>query len=279
MKEMIKKYTPIIIGKYLQFLFFFNKNKALHRAYIFFSTPRDGAVLEDQEYFLEENEDEVIQTGDHYIQTYRWANEGETVLLVHGWESNTHRWKTLIQKLHLQGYNVVAFDAPAQGNSSGKILNVPLYAECLQKIIESYRPNYLVSHSVGAMTTIFNQYLYPEPEIQKLVILAPPSELGRIMSDYQNILKLPSKFMTALDFYFKDKFGYTFEEFSTAKFAKKLSVKGILIHDRHDDIAPYEEGVSVANNWKKGKLITTENFGHSLFFDQADQMIINYLND
>ncbi len=277
MKERYKKYLPILIGKYIQCLFFFFPKKAINKAYILFCTPRKGKVLPEQEYFLEEAEDEVILVDNVYLQTYRWSSTGETVLLVHGWESNSHRWKTLVQKLQKSGYNIIAFDAPAHGNSSGKILNVPLYTKCLQKIVELYRPNHVLGHSVGGMTTIFHQFTYPDQEIEKLVVLAPPSELSRIMKGYQDILKLSPKFMDALNQHFKNKHGFYFEEFSMSYFAKNLTSNGLLIHDKYDDIAPYEEAQAISENWEGVDFISTENFGHSLFFDEVDTMIINFL--
>ncbi|WP_108808403.1 alpha/beta hydrolase [Aquimarina spinulae] len=277
MKEKYKKYLPLIIGKYIQFLFFFYPKKAINKAYILFCTPRKGKILPEQEDFLEEAEDEMVLIDTIYIQTYRWSSMGETILLVHGWESNTHRWKVLIQKLHKKGFNVIAFDAPAHGNSTGKILNVPLYTKCLQKIVELYRPNHMIGHSVGGMTTIFHQYTYPNKEIEKLIVLAPPSELSRIMKGYQEILKLSPKFMKALNQYFKEKHGFYFEEFSMTSFAKNLALNGLLIHDKNDDIAPYSEAEGISKNWNNALFITTEDYGHSLFFDEVDNMIIDFL--
>jgi len=279
MKEKIKRFLPILIGKQILFLFFFNKKKALHKAYTLFCTPQKGKILTEQEYFLEEAEDEIISVNGNRLQTYRWPNSGETILMVHGWDSNSHRWKTLIEKLHQKKFNIIAFDAPAHGNSSGKILNVPLYAECLLKMTELYRPNYIMGHSVGGMTTIYHQYKYQNPEIEKLVILAPPTELSEIMKGYQKTLKLSNKFMDALSQYFKDKFGYYFEEFSIAEFAKHLNIPGILIHDKYDDIAPHAGAEKIHQNWNDVKFITTEDFGHSLFFDEVDDMIIDFLKD
>ena len=277
MREKFKKYAPLLIGKYLQLLFFFSPKKALHKAYVLFCTPRKGKVLPEQEDFLDEAEDAVIAVEDIYVQSYRWANMGETILVVHGWESNTHRWKRIIQKLHQQGYNVVAFDAPAHGYSSGKILSVPFYTQCLQKMVELYRPDHIMGHSVGGMTTLYHQYIYPDQEINKLIILAPPSDLERIMGQFQGILRLSSKFMKALDDFFKNKYGFYFEEFSVSKFATSINKKGLLIHDKHDDIAPYNEAVAISQSWKGSQFITTENYGHSLFYEEVDDMIITFL--
>ena len=279
MKKIVKKYIPIFMGKRLLLLFFFSKKKALQKAYNLFATPRKGAILPDQEYFLEEAEDEVVSIDNTYIQTYRWANMGETILMVHGWDSNSHRWKTLIEKLHQQNYNIIAFDAPAHGNSSGKTLNIPFYAKCIQEIIELYRPNYILGHSIGGMTTIFHQFKYSNLEIEKLVIMAPPTELAVIMEGYQKTLKLSDKFMKALDAYFKDRFDFYFEEFSVAEFAKSLTHPGLLIHDKYDNIAPYSGAEKIHKNWANCNFITTENFGHSLFFDEVDDIIIDFLKD
>lgn len=279
MREKFKKYLPFLIGKYLQLLFFFSPKRAVYKAYILFCTPRKGKVLPEQEDFLEEAEDEIIVIDDIYIQTYRWPSMGETIIMIHGWESNTHRWKRVIKKLHDLGYNVIAFDAPAHGNSSGKILSVPFYTKCLQKVIELYRPDHLIGHSVGGMTTIYHQYIFPNQEINKLVILAPPSDLSRIMKQFQGILKLSPKFMNALDQFFKNKYGFNFEEFSASKFAKKISNKGLLIHDKYDDVAPFSEAEAIGKNWKNVKFIPTENLGHSLFYEEVDQMIIDFLKE
>jgi len=279
MKERLKKYLPAILSNYLRVVFFFSPKRAVRKAYTIFCTPRKGKIIPEQKDFLEEAEDEVILLHDNYLQTYRWANMGETVLLIHGWESNTHRWKELIKKLHKIGYNIIAFDAPAHGKSSGKIFNVPMYTESLQKVIEYYRPNYLIGHSVGGMTALYHQYIYQNEEIEKLIILAPPGELSRIMKDYQKILKLSPKFMTGLDRYFKEKHGFYFKEFSIPEFAKKIEQKGLLIHDKYDDIAPYQESEAIAKNWNNATFIITENFGHSLSFKEVHTSIIDFLKD
>lgn len=279
MKKILKKYLPILIGKRLQFLFFLAPEVALRKAFILFCSPRKGKVLPDQEYFLEEAEDEIVHHNNLQLQTYRWANMGETILLVHGWESNTHRWKTLIEKLVEKNYNVVAFDAPAHGYSSGKLLNVPVYTDCLQKIVQLYRPNHIIGHSVGAMTTIFHQHLHPDSEIEKLVLLAPPTELSSIMDGYQKTLQLSDKFLSRLNDFFYKKFGYSFEDFSMQKFAATIKNKGLLIHDILDDIAPHKEAETIKSQWQNLKFVSTEGYGHSLFIDEVDDIILDFLKE
>ena len=84
--------------------------------------------------------------------------------------------------------------------------------------------------------------------------------------------------MDALNQFFKDKHGYYFEEFSMAIFAKNLHKKGLLIHDIYDPIAPFPEAENIYKNWKGVQFIKTENLGHSLFYDQVDHWIIEFLS-
>ena len=277
MKTLFKKYLPPAIGKYLMLLYILHPQKAIKKAVYFFSTPNKGKVEPDQEYFLEEAEDDVVSFENIDLQTYRWKGDKETILLVHGWESNAHRWKLLIEKLQKLNYNIIAFDAPAHGYSTGPILNVPLYADCLHKIASLYRPDYIMGHSVGGMTTMFYQYKFKNPEIKKLVILAPPTNLSTIMKDFQKMLRLTNKFMTRLDSYFKKEFGYYFSEFSMVRFAEAIEIPGLLIHDKKDEIAPFEEAKEIATTWKNLKFVPTENYGHSLYFEEVDDEILAFI--
>lgn len=279
MKKSKKQRIQHLVGGYLKFLFFFRPKRALQKAYNLFCTPRKGKIQPEQEDFLDQADDEVVVVDDIELQTYRWSNTGEVVLLVHGWESNSYRWRFLIKKLQKEGYSVIAFDAPAHGYSTGKILNIPVYTKCLRKIINLYRPNHIIGHSVGAMSMIYHQYMHPNKELVKLVALAPPGELTKIMRNYKKTLNLSNKFMKALDYFFQDKHGFRFKEFSMASFVKEIDQKGLLIHDKYDEIVSYDEALKIKDNWKDIRFETTEKLGHSLIDDKVDNMIIDFLKD
>lgn len=277
MLQSFKKHIPYLIGRYLHLLFLVRPKKAVHQAFTLFCTPRNGKVLPDQEYYLEYAEDEVITVDHTEIQTYRWKGMGDTILLVHGWESNSHRWNVLIKKLQRLHYNIIAFDAPAHGYSTGPILNVPLYDNCLQKVIELYRPNHIIGHSIGGMTVLYNQYKYQNPETEKLIILGAPAELSRITKEFQDALQLSKHFMQALEKYFSELYGYKFTEFSTCDFVQQIQTKGLIIHDLHDPVAPIVESKNVHHNWKNSELLTTQGVGHSLRSETVDHAIISFL--
>ncbi|QLG46136.1 alpha/beta fold hydrolase [Costertonia aggregata] len=277
MKRLINRLLPKLYGTYLNMLSLFSKDMAANKAFHVFCTIRKGKVLPVQKEFLDTAKDKVHTIENHKIQSYRWQGSKETVLLVHGWESNVFRWRNLIKKLKEADFNIIAFDAPGHGYSSGKYLYVPLYEKALQSMIEIYEPKYLIGHSVGGMTIMYNQYLHPQSKVDKLVTIGAPSEFHELMTHYENLLGLNKRVLNGLEAYIKNRFGFTFKEFSTASFALKNTKKGILFHDSSDPITPYHNSVAVHKNWKGSQLVTTKGLGHSMHQDDVNDKIIRFL--
>ena len=277
MKRFLQWLIPRLSGVYFNLIALFSRKSAAEKAFTLFCTPRKGKVLPIQKDFLEKAKFDVIEFGGMELQTYNWPGEGATVLLLHGWESNSFRWRKLIKYLIEENYNILAFDAPAHGQSTGKIFNVPIYAECTDLIIKKFKPKYIVAHSVGGTTAVFQQYQYNTNSIEKLVTIGSPSELSEIMRHYQQMLKFNNRVLNALDEYFMAHFGFGIEDFSTSKFASELKLQGLLIHDKLDQVAPVSSSERVHANWKNSQLVLTEGFGHSLHQDEINLQIINFL--
>ncbi|QWX82895.1 alpha/beta hydrolase [Cellulophaga sp. HaHaR_3_176] len=277
MKKIINKYIPLVYGSYFNSLAYFSSEKAAKKAFALFCTPRKGKILEHQKEFLDNAKSNTIKVNNLELQMYHWKGTKDTILLIHGWESNVFRWRNLINFLVKEDYNIIAFDAPGHGYSEGKILNVPLYTICANEIIETYNPKYIIGHSLGGMTSMYSQYKKPSESIQKIISLGSPSELSEIMGHYKSLLKLNSSVMLSLDSYFKKTFNFNIDEFSISKYAAKFTKKGLLVHDKFDLIAPYSAATKIHQNWSNSTLITTEGLGHSLHQDDVNNQIIAFL--
>jgi len=275
---MLKKIIPLVIGKLLQIKALILPKKAIEQAFNIFCTPKKGRASEKHQLFFDTAIEEKFETNNHQIQTYHWKGNGKTILLLHGWESNSFRWKSLIKLLQKEDYNIIAIDAPAQGNSSGKYLNVPLYTDCANDIIKAHKPSILIGHSLGGMTAIYHQFKHYNPNIKKIIALGPPSELSFFMKSFQMTLGLSDKFMIKMDSYLKKRFGFYAKQFSVSEFAKAIKNEGLLILEKRDKLAPYKYSKRIADNWVNCELYTVENIGHSLQSQSIDYKIINYLN-
>ncbi|MEM8999995.1 MAG: alpha/beta hydrolase [Bacteroidota bacterium] len=277
MKKLIAKALPLIYGKYFNLIALVCPKKAAEKAFTLFCTIRKGRVLPRQKDFLDNAKADVLPSAGHQIQTYQWPGKKETVLLVHGWESNAFRWRNLIEKLRAADFNVVAFDAPGHGNSSGQMLYVPLYSDCLQDVIQKYDPKYLVGHSVGGMTILYNDHKNQNAKIEKMVTIGSPSEFYEIMDHFQDVLKFNHHVMKALDAYVFERFAMHINDFSSSVFVGSNTKKGLLFHDRLDQLAPYHASEKVHKDWKGSRLVSTEGLGHSMHQEEVNDQIIEFL--
>jgi len=277
MKKVLNKYLPLAYGSYFNILAAFSKKKAAEKAFALFCTPRKGRVRPEQQGFLKQAKSHRIKAADEELQTYHWQGDNETVLLLHGWESNAFRWRNLISYLREENYNIVAFDAPAHGHSTGTILNVPLYTECTKAVIDFYNPKILIGHSVGGMNSLYNQEKYPNKEIEKIVTIGSPSRLKDIMMHYQQILKFNDHVLNGLDDYFNASFGFSIDEFSTSTFTGHLQKKGLIIHDKEDSIAPFSASEQVHATWANSTFFKTKGFGHSMHQDEVNHHIMDFI--
>ena len=277
MKKLFTQLMVLGYGKYFNLFSLFAPKKTAHKAFVLFCTVRKGRVLPQQADYLEYAKNERVEVSGHQLQTYSWPGTKETVLLVHGWESNTFCWRNLIKKLKEADFNIIAFDAPSHGHSTGKLLYVPLYEEAVHYMIKKHNPKYVIGHSVGGMTLMYNEYKNPNPEVEKIVTIGSPSEFHEIMDQFQSLVKFSDRFMSVMDDYIFNRFGFHIREFSTSEFAKSNTKKGLLFHDRLDLIAPYHASEKVHRNWENSQLVSTEGLGHSMHQEDVNNQIIEFL--
>lgn len=277
MKKLLKKILPVFYGQWLNFIALFNTQKAAKIAFDIFCTIRKGRVLHAQKDFLDSARFSIEQVMEQQIQTYKWPGKKETVLLLHGWESNTYRWRNLITKLREQDFDILAFDAPAHGYSTGKMLHVPLYAQSLRHILQKFHPKWVVAHSIGGMTVLYEHFINPESSVEKIVTIGSPCEFENFMHHYQNLLKFNNRVWMAMDKRLKIWFNFYFHEFSSTRFVENNTIKGLLFHDKLDKQVAYTESVKVHKNWKGSQLVLTEGLGHSMHQAEVNDQIIAFL--
>jgi pimeloyl-ACP methyl ester carboxylesterase len=272
------KILALAYGRYFNFIAIFSKRKAAIKAFELFCTPRKGKLQAHQKDYLNQFDKEMVSVAAHHIQTYHWnENEGPTVLLCHGWESNAFRWRNLIEKLQAKGFHIISFDAPGHGASSGAHLHVPIYEACTSELIKKYQPKYVIGHSIGGLALLYSQYKSPQTSVEKVVSLGAPSDLEDIMNNYQKLVGFNGRVLEGLDRYFRERFSFGIAEFSMAQLIKSVDKKGLIVHDLEDRIAPYQAAVDIHKNWTNAALITTEGLGHSLHQDQVNDQIISFL--
>lgn len=270
MKNFIVKF----IGNYYNIISYLSKNQAADKALYLFTKPRNGRKFSEiQREFLDTAFQEELKYGNHTIMTYRWLGNKPTVLLAHGWESNSYRWRTIIFELKKKGHNVIALDAPAHGNSGSRFFNAILYSEFINVVASRFQPQIIIGHSVGGMATSLFQNKYRLESVKKLILLGAPSEFTDVLKRYTDMLGYNQRIKSQLNQTIIERFGDKPENFSTSKFLEAIDSKGLIIHDEHDKIIPYGDALLINNSFKNSKLITTKGLGHSL----NDESVANHI--
>lgn len=266
------------IGNSINFVSYFSSYYAAHLAINLFSRPQKGKTKINESEFLNTSIKEALTINNFSIMTYRWSGTKDTVLLAHGWESNTSRWKNLIELLQSNDYNVVALDAPAHGNSGSKLFNALMYSECICLVAKKFNVNIIVGHSVGGMASIFAQKNHYIKSLNKLVLLGAPADFLGVFNRYENMMGYNAKVSNAMHKYVLKHYNHLPEYFSAANFSKEITAKGLIIHDKKDRIIPFKDALSYKENYKNSELISTRGQGHGLKSEQVYTHILEFLN-
>jgi len=265
------------IGLYINLLSLVHAGKAKSAVFYFFSKPRDGKLKPDAlPELLANTHRETISLNGDTIQTYTWKGNGAVVMLAHGWDSNSWRWEKFLPYLKQAGCTIVALDAPDHGLSRGSF-SLPKYAAFIDAAAKKFEPDYLVGHSLGGSASLFYQYTYRNPKLQKLVMLGSPADLNPIINNYRNLLSLTPRAHRLLSDYFVENFNFHPDEYAAGIFTKDFSLSGFIAHDTTDTVVLVQESEKIVSSWKGARLVTTTGFGHSLHSEELYKDVADFL--
>ncbi|UQD56223.1 alpha/beta fold hydrolase [Flavobacterium sp. K5-23] len=266
------------IGLYINALSFVFPEKATQLAYALFSEPRIGKLSIDKlPKVLQESENETFKHNDDHFQAYTWKGNENTILLVHGWESNASRWENIIPYLQKSGSTIIAIDGPGHGLSSGKEFNIPQYAAFIDIVVQKFKPQHLIGHSLGGKTCLYYQSVYQNTALKKMVILGSPSDFNIILNNYIALLSLNTTIHKGLESHYLTHFKLDLNLFSGQIFASKIKIKGFIAHDTDDTVVLFKEGKKIASNWNDSVFIETKGLGHSMHDDELYNKIFQFL--
>ena len=233
-------------------------------AFLLFCYPFPVKLKPVQAKFLETSEQSFYDFEGKQIATYKWGSGPKTILCLHGWQSQSFRWKKYIEELDKEKYTIISIDAPAHGKSDGKIFNVPMYAKLIEKLLEVYKADYILAHSLGAFSTMCLFYEKPELSVAKVALLGTPGEATDFIDEYARVLKTHPRVQQNLRDYFYEYAGLEPSYYSTTRFASTQTSEAILIHDTDDKEAPYHYVQQIDSLWSNATLHTTSGLGHKL---------------
>jgi len=265
------------IGAIVNLLSYISPNLAAKLAVYIFSKPRNAKLNQEALQYLNLATQKNLRYNNFYIKTYQWKGHTETVLLAHGWDSNSFRWKDLIELLKQEKYNVVAIDAPAHGGSGNNIFNAPLYAKTINAAVKEFSPQIIIGHSIGGTASIIALENHDMPCVKKMVLLGAPSNLAISVANYVKMMGYNKTVEKAIDQYYLKHFKHLPKHYCVENFFSNIEAQGLIIHDRKDRIISYKEALDIHRVYKNSKLIKTIGLGHRLKSEKIYQHILDFL--
>jgi len=268
------------IGFYINVLSFVAPKKAVQKAYTIFSSPRKGKIQIDAiPEVLKSAEAVAFDFEGKTIQTYIWKGNENVIFLIHGWESNSARWKKALPYILKSGYTIVAIDAPAHGLSSGKDFNAHKYTEFINHVAKMYPPKILIGHSIGGKACLHYHTIHKNKSVEKIVVLGAPSDFKAIFENYVSLLNLNSKVNIGLVNYYQENFNLSNKEIDGLLFSNETNLKGLIAHDIEDTVVAFAEAKKNANAWKEAEFIQTKGLGHSMNDEALFEKISSFITE
>ena len=103
------------------------------------------------------------------------------------------------------------------------------------------------------------------------------SELNQIFDKFLDFVKVSRKVRRGFYSKLEQRFGHPIEYFSIKKLIKSLTIKGLIIHDKTDDICAFADSEYIHANWQGSELVATEGYGHTLRHETVLTKVAEYL--
>lgn len=241
-----------------------SKKRAASRALRLFSTPqlRHRVTLSRT---FEESEKLKFKHYGETVTGYRWNRGGHRrVLLVHGFNSSVAKFERYVKPLMQKGYEVLAFDAPAHGHSTGNILNAVMFKDMIVAIHKNYGPvKSYMGHSFGGLAIALALEEISHDEEYRAVFIAPATESKTAIDSFFALMKLDEDVRKEFDALIYRAQHKPPEWYSVSRAVENIRAKILWCHDEEDPLTPWSDARKVME--KKHyhiEFLITKGLGH-----------------
>ncbi len=265
----------------LNILAVLSKRRAAKKAFDIFCTPFRKAKKKTPRVF-EKAEKLSFECEGNIIKGYRFNHPAEKkVLIIHGFESTVRNFDRYVTPLIRKGYEVLAFDGPAHGRSTGKRINMPLYKRMLEAVLQHYGPvNAYIAHSFGGLALAHLLEELPHTVETKAVFIAPATETVTAIDSFFRFLDLGPEIRREFDSYILEISGFPPEHYSVRRALKQVNASILWVHDENDEITPLKDALAVKEDGHANiRFEITQGLGHRKIYrdNKVVKQIIDFL--
>ncbi|MEN8171133.1 MAG: alpha/beta fold hydrolase [Pseudomonadota bacterium] len=184
-----------------------------------------------------------------------------TIILLHGWGSNSELMLPLATPFPQSGLNVLLLDARDHGRSdSDNFSSLPRFAEDVAAGIEWIKSQpdivskriVLLGHSVGAGAVLFEAS--KRDDIAAVISLAAFAHPEWMMRRYLNRFWFPTLFIPRILRYVEWMIGYRFEAIAPMNTVCSIQCPVLLVHGTADTTVPISDALAIRDNCSTNSL-------------------------
>lgn len=219
----------------------------------------------------------VLLSDNTKIKGFEWlpnTPNGQTVLIVHGYASFAYKFEQYISPLLKMGYRVLAFDAPGHGQSEGKLINVVVYQEAIQQVMQQAGPvHHFIGHSLGALTLSLIAEQIEQAEDRKFVLIAPATKTTTTFANFFKMMHFNEVTKQAFLNEVKSRTHHPVEYFAADRALAKYSGPLLWVHDEEDLVCPYKDLTEFQKNASSNiEFLITNGLGHNKVYKTTEVM-------
>jgi pimeloyl-ACP methyl ester carboxylesterase len=251
-----------------------SKRKAAEKAFQLFCTPqyRNKKKLPP---IFEQAEKLQFPFEGSLVRGYRWNHPSENkILILHGFESSVINFDRYVKPLIRKGYEVLAFDAPAHGRSTGRTINVLTYKNMIQYIYQHYGPvRSFIAHSFGGLSLSLALETIPHDRSFKVVLIAPAAETSTAIDNFFRFLQLDGGVRIEFDQLIEDMGGKPVSWYSISRAAAQIQAQVLFLQDKEDHMTPLSDVEPImGENHPNFHFVISEGLGHRRIYRDSKSL-------
>ena len=237
-----------------------------------FSSPRSRPFSDQERQLLARGQTQVLAE----LAMTMWGEGERTVLLIHGWQQNRASLGPFVDPLVEAGFRVVAFDAPAHGDSAGERAHPTVYTEKIHEVGQLLGPlQGVVAHSMGGGSAVMA--LSRGLLADKVALLAPAVDWGYQIRLFTKTLGLNEKLTERFVQQQQENAGLGDRETNARLFAEHLDIPARVYHDPEDKQVLIEDSQALLHYWGRAELIRVADVGHGRLL--RSETVISHVTD
>ena len=210
---------------------------------------------------------------------WSWG-EGPLVILVHGWGSCGAHMGSLAKDVSAKGFQTVAIDITAHGESSGKRISFRKFSRDLAALVKFLDQDVYayVGHSAGGLCTMAGRKL-ENLSAKKYVCISAPQTPYPPITVIRKKLAVSDGIVERYKNFLADQFNCSWEEITQQVYACEQESQLLLLYDESDRFVDHIDGDAIKACWPSATLFKTQGIKHSqqVWAPEIKEKVVSFL--